>query len=68
MKKLSDVFDIYTGSKLDFGKQVLDDNGINFVSRNSNNNGIVGKVSYNSKMKKYKKGDITVPLGGSYLL
>lgn len=68
MKKLSELFYIYTGSKLDFGKQELDSNGINFVSRNSNNNGVVGKIAYNSKMKKYKKGDITVPLGGSYLL
>lgn len=68
MKKLSDLFYIYTGSKLDFGKQEIDSKGINFVSRNSNNNGVVGKVAYNSTMKKYRKGDITVPLGGSYLL
>lgn len=68
MKKLSDLFYIYTGSKLDFGKQEIDPKGINFVSRNSNNNGVVGKVAYNSTMKKYRKGDITVPLGGSYLL
>lgn len=68
MKKLSDLFYIYTGSKLDFGKQVLRDDGINFVSRNSNNNGVVGKVELQEGMKVYKKGDITVPLGGSYLL
>ena len=68
MKKLSEIFEIYTGSKLDFGKQELDEKGINFVSRNSNNNGIVGKVALKPKMKIYKKGDITVPLGGSYLL
>lgn len=68
MIKLSDIFYIYTGSKLDFGKQQLNENGINFVSRNSNNNGVVGKVELQPNMKVYKKGDITVPLGGSYLL
>ena len=68
MTKLSDVFDIYTGSKLDYGKQTEDPNGINFVSRNSNNNGVVGKVELKPGMKIYKKGDITVPLGGSFLL
>ena len=68
MTKLSEIFYIYTGSKLDFDKQQLDENGINFVSRNSNNNGVVGKVTLEEGMKIYKKGDISVPLGGSYLL
>lgn len=68
MKKISDIFEVYTGSKLDFGKQQIDENGINFVSRNSNNNGVVGKVTIDNHMKIYKKGDITVPLGGSFLL
>ena len=68
MKKISDIFYIYTGSKLDFGKQQEDENGINFVSRNSNNNGVVGKVLIDESVKTYKKGDITVPLGGSFLL
>lgn len=68
MAKLSDIFYIFTGSKLDFDKQIIDENGINFVSRNSNNNGVVGKVLPAVNAKIYKKGDITVPLGGSYLL
>jgi hypothetical protein len=68
MTIISDLFYVYTGSKLDFGKQELNENGINFVSRNSNNNGVVGKVEFQNCMKKYNKGDITVPLGGSYLL
>lgn len=68
MKKLSDIFEIYTGSKLDYGKQEISEDGVNFVSRNSNNNGVVGRVIVDSKTKIYKKGDITVPLGGSYLL
>lgn len=65
---VSDLFYCYTGSKLDFGKQQIDKAGINFVSRNSNNNGIVGKVVPDKNAKIFKKGDITVPLGGSYLL
>ena len=63
MKKISDLFHVYNGSKLDFGKQELDPNGISFVSRDSNNNGVVGKVALYDDMKTYKKGDITVPLG-----
>lgn len=66
--KVNDLFWVYTGSKLDFEKQVRDDVGINFVSRNSNNNGVVGKVLVDTSVKTYKAGDITVPLGGSYLL
>lgn len=65
---VNDLFWVYTGSKLDFGKQIQDDAGINFVSRNSNNNGVVGKVLVDTSVKTYKAGDITVPLGGSYLL
>lgn len=66
--KVSDLFYVYSGSKLDFGKLILDEEGINFVSRNSNNNGVVGRVQLDEKMKIFKEGDITVPLGGSYLL
>jgi len=66
--KVDDLFYVYTGSKLDFAKQIQDDNGINFVSRNSNNNGVVGRVFVDESVKVYKAGDITVTLGGSYLL
>lgn len=65
---VEDLFYVYSGSKLDFGKQTESKDGINFVSRNSNNNGVVGKVVIEKGMKVFKKGDITVPLGGSYLL
>lgn len=68
MKKISDLFEIFSGSKLDFNKQIINNNGITFVSRDSNNNGVVGKVTLEEDMKTYKKGDITVTLGGSYLL
>lgn len=41
---VDDLFYIYSGSKLDYGKQTESVDGINFVSRNSNNNGVVGRV------------------------
>lgn len=65
---VDDLFYVYSGSKLDYGKQTESVDGINFVSRNSNNNGVVGRVILEEEMKTFKKGDITVPLGGSYLL
>lgn len=66
--KVEKLFHVYTGSKLDFAKQTSNNSGLNFVSRNSNNNGVVGKVLVDATVKTYKAGDITVPLGGSYLL
>jgi len=65
--KVSDLFFVYPGSKLDYAKQQEDEKGLNFVSRISVNNGIAGKVIVDAKAKKYKAGDITVPLGGSLL-
>ncbi len=65
--KINELFWIYLGSKLDFAKQVQDENGINFISRISVNNGVAGKVIVNPEVKKYNAGDITVPLGGSLL-
>ena len=66
--KVKDIFNIMSGSKLDFDKQVVDSNGINFVSRNSNYNGIVGRIIPPDDTTIFKKGDISVSLGGSYLL
>ena len=32
MSKLSDLFEVYSGSKLDFGKQIIDEqDGLNFI-------------------------------------
>lgn len=65
--KVEELFHVYTGSKLDFAKQTPDNSGLNFVSRISSNNGVVGKVLVDASVKIYKAGDITVPLGGSLL-
>ncbi|WGL96531.1 restriction endonuclease subunit S [Arsenophonus nasoniae] len=67
--KLSDLFNIYSGSKMDLNKQeIIIENGINFVSRTSKNSGIVCRVAENKNGVLYKKGAITVTLGGTYLL
>jgi len=68
MKKISEIFDVKSGSKLDFGKMALDNNGIAFVSRTSRNNGIVGFVEEVDGAKKFEQGSITVSLGGTYVL
>ncbi|MGP4965406.1 restriction endonuclease subunit S [Psychrobacter celer] len=68
MQKIKDIFEVFNGSSLDFGKQQCSSDGINFVSRNSNNNGVVDRVVLEDDVRTYKKGDISVPLGGSYLL
>ena len=68
MIKVSEIFNVYSWSKLDFSKQQLDENWINFVSRNSNNNWIVGRVVLDESMKVFKKWDITVPLWWAFLL
>ena len=66
--KVKDLFYVSSGNKLDYGKQILNEKGINFVSRDSSNNGVVGKVLIDEDTTIYSKGDITVTLGGSYLL
>lgn len=67
---LSDLFKISYGNKLDLNKQVIttkQEGGINFVSRDSNNNGVVAVVEPIDGVLPFPKGSITVPLGGSYL-
>lgn len=67
--KLSDLFSMSSGSKMDLNKQeIVSSDGVNFVSRTSKNSGVVCKVARNTNAKLYKKGAITVTLGGTYLL
>ena len=71
MKKICELFYVFNGSKLDFGKQIIsessDEKSINFISRSANNNGVAGRIILQDGMKTFNKGDITVPLGGSIL-
>ncbi len=67
--KLSDIFKVSYGTKFDMNKmQESDSTGIAFVSRSSNNNGIVGYVEPYNDVKPLEAGCITVTLGGSYVL
>src|SRR3989344_2512159 len=65
--KLKKIFNIEYPKTLIFSKQVLDSDGINFVSSSASNNGVVGRVTTNPYIKKYPAGIITVPLKGSVL-
>lgn len=64
---LIDIFDVEYGNQYDLNKmEELYIGGVNFVSRSSNNLGVVAKVKKTSK--PYNSGLITVSLGGTYLL
>lgn len=68
--KLKDLFYIEYGNQLDLNKLEIVNNeyGINFVSRQSFNLGVQCKVQRDNSLRLYKKGNITVTLGGTYLL
>jgi len=72
MKKLSEIFHITYWTKLDFNKmdicEDLFSEGINFISRTSQNNWVVAKVKKIEDKKPLKKWQITVSLWGSYVL
>ena len=65
---LYDFFDIESGSKLDKRKaQLYEGPDFNLIGRSVDHNGIVGHCSTISGTKSYKKGCLTIPLGGRYL-
>lgn len=71
MVEINEIFDIQYGNQFDISKmEILEDDksGINFISRNSNNNGLVAKVSSYKGIKPFEGGLITVTMGGTYLL
>jgi hypothetical protein len=66
---LHSIFDIQYGNKLDLYTLDSDDeSGINFVSRSSQNLGVVARVSRLDDIEPFPAGLITVTLGGTYLL
>lgn len=65
---LKEIFDIEYGNQLDFNKMSPDENGVNFVSRSSQNLGVSERVKKIEDVAPYESGLITVTLGGSYLL
>jgi hypothetical protein len=66
---LNSLFDIKYGNQFDLYKlDASEESKINFVSRSSQNLGVVCKVSKYKNIEPYPAGIITVTLGGSYLL
>lgn len=66
--KLDDLFEVEYPKTLVFSDMVPKKNGINFVSSQDKNNGVVAKVEECEGVKKYPAGVITVPLKGSVLM
>ncbi len=64
---LNTIFDIEYGNQFDFNKLEVGGD-INFVSRSSQNLGVVAKVEPYKDRLPYEEGLITVTLGGTYLL
>jgi len=66
---LNKIFDIQYGNQFDLYKLDTNENSdINFVSRSSQNLGVICKVSKFKDSKPFPPGLITVTLGGTYLL
>lgn len=66
--KLNEIFEIEYPKTLIFSEMTLSKTGINFVSSQDKNNGVVAKVEECEGIKKYPAGVITVPLKGSVLM
>ena len=65
--KISDLFTLCQGNSFELLNMQQDENSsINFVSRTSQNNGVVAKVTATS-VKPFNAGLLTVALGGSVL-
>ena len=67
MKKVIDLFDVRYGVNLELNALKQTPNGINFVSRTSNNNGVSAKVARVNGIKPIPAGTISVAGGGSVM-
>lgn len=65
---LSTIFEIEYGNQFDLNKMDFAEADINFVSRSSQNLGVVARVAKHLEIEPYPLGLITVTLGGTYLL
>ncbi len=63
--KVSDIFDVSLGSNLELNSLELDPNGVNFVSRTAQNNGVSAKVKFVNGLDLIEAGVLTVAGGGS---
>ena len=62
-----ELFLIDSGTKLDRIKMDIDSEEISFVGRSNVHNGITAKVKKIEGLEPYKKGNLTLALGGAYL-
>lgn len=67
MVKVKDYFDVKYGVNLEFYKMEEDLNGIPFVARTENNNGVVGRVKLLDGVKPNPANTISVAGGGSVM-
>ena len=71
MVKLSELFDVSYGNKVDMNKMTpleRSNGGVDFVGRSAENHGVSGTVSPIQGEAPYESGLITVALGGTKLL
>lgn len=67
MVKLIDYFEVEYGVNLELVNLEKDNNGINFVSRTSSNNGVSGKVKFIDSIEPNPPNTISVSCGGSVM-
>lgn len=65
--KVSDLFDVAYGHSLELNRLTNATDGVNFVSRTANNNGVSARVTRVLEMEPMAAGKLTVALGGSVL-
>ena len=62
-----DLFEVNIGKSIDLNKLEASGNGINYVGRTEENNGITAKVINDGSFEIYQDGCITVPMVGNEL-
>jgi hypothetical protein len=67
MVKVSDVFDVRYGVNLELNALERDPNGVNFVSRTENNNGVAARVRVLPGVEPIPAGTLSVAGGGSVM-
>lgn len=67
MTSINQLFQISYGNKMDYGKMILKCDGIAFVVRSAQNNGVKGYVEKVNGIEPFEGGLITVALGGAIL-